>query len=421
MDAQNKNAPADKDIEFSLELNRAAAVDVHKKELYVCIMGKGIKKQVRRFGTFTADLHSLRDWLKENSIGDVGMESTGVYWRTLYAVLEESGMNVTLANAYSVKQIPGKKTDMSDAQWLCKLMLNGLIRKSFIPPREQRALRPLTRQRMKYEQQISSVQSRMAAILESCNIKLRSVISNLDTQTGMGIIRALAKGETDMEKLLALCKGKVRKKLPQMRLALDGRLTHEDRQMLQMYLDDFDHLTAQRNKLDAMIDAHIEKHFAETRKTLEIIPGLKSATSASFIAEAGNNMNQFPTADHFTSWLGLAPGNYQSADKRKKMHTIGGNGYARWSMVCCAWAAVKTKNTYWKSLFEFLTKKKKMPGKKAIVVIARKMSRMIYGLLLNQLSYSERGTEYLLFNKQKQLQRQLERLQQNNESKVMVA
>lgn len=419
MDTQNKNAPADKDMEFSLELNLAAAVDIHKKELYVCIMGKEIKKRVRRFGTFTPDLYALRDWLKENLVNDVAMESTGVYWRPLYAVLEAEGMNVSLVNAYSVKQIPGKKTDMSDAQWLCKLMLNGLIRKSFIPPQEQRQLRPLTRQRMKYENQISAVQSRMASVLESCNIKLRSVISNIDTQTGMGIIRALAQGENDMEKLLALCKGKVRKKLPQMRLALQGMLAEQDRQLLQIYLDDFDHLTRQRDKLDKMIDEIIEKHFAQTREMLEEIPGLKSATSASFIAEAGNNMKQFPTADHFTSWLGLAPGNHQSANKRKKMHTTGGNGYARWAMICCAWAAVKTKNTYWKSLFEFLTQKKKMPSKKAIVVIARKMSRMIYGLFKEKRSYQERGAYFLLVNKQKQLQRQLEKLQQQNQMDVI--
>lgn len=406
------STPADKDIQFSLELDRAAAIDVHKEEHYVCIMGKGIKKQVRRFGTFTPDLHSLRDYLKENGIENVGMESTGIYWRPLYDVLEEAGMQVTLANAYMVKQIPGRKTDMGDAQWLCKLMLNGLIRKSFIPPENQRQLRPLTRQRMKYEQQISSVQSRMGSLLESCNVKLRSVISNINTMTGMGIIRALAKGETDIENLLLLCRGKVCKKLDKMRLALQGRLSEQDREMMQIHLDDYDHLSKQRDKLDKMIDEHIAKHFPDARRQMETVPGIKEATSAVLIAEVGTNMNQFPTADHLTSWMGLSPGNHQSANKRKKMRTIGGNGYARWAMICCAWAAVRTNGTYWKSLFEFLTQKKKMPTKKAIVVIARKMARMLYKMLSNKQDYQERGANYLLVNKQKQLQRQLANYQQ---------
>ena len=409
------STPADKDIQFFLELDKAAGIDVHKKELYVCIMGKGIKKQTKRFGTFTPDLYALRDYLKDNGIKDAVMESTGIYWRPLYAVLEESNMNPVLANAYKVKQIPGRKTDMSDAQWLCKLMLNGMISKSFIPPQTQQQLRPLTRQRMKYEQQTSSVQSRMASLLESCNIKLRSVICNIVTMTGMDIIRTLAKGETDIEKLLSLCRGKVRRKLDQMRLALQGRLTEQDRVMMQIHLDDYDHIARQRDKLDKMIDEHIAKHYAEAREELKKIPGIKDQTSAAFLAEAGVNMDQFPTADHFTSWLGLAPGNHQSANKRKKMRTIGGNGYARWAMICCAWAATKTNGTYWKSLYEFLTQKKKMPSKKAIVVIARKMARMIYKLFKNKQSYQERGIDYLMQNRQKQLERQLSNYQLKTE------
>lgn len=223
------------------QLERAAALDMHQRKIVVCFYQRGRPETIREYETFTCDLEKIRDDLKAADIKDVLMESTGIYWIALCSLLMTSGFNVRVVNPRFVKNMPKEKTDKKDARWLCKLLVNGMIRNSFIVSEEQRAFRDLCRQRTKYTQHITQAQNRLLKNLERRNIKLRSVVSSVNTKSAMNIIKAIAEGEQDTEKLVSMCMGKLRKKKPQMRKALVGVITQHDRDMLATLLRDIEH------------------------------------------------------------------------------------------------------------------------------------------------------------------------------------
>ncbi len=310
------------------------------------------------------------------------IESTGIYWIPLYELLQQQGIRVIIANPLRVKQIPGKKTDTSDSEWLRKLLMNGLVSKSFNPDTQLRQLRQLNRQRYQYTQQLSQVKSRILKVLEMANLKLRSVLSNINTKSARMIVEAFADGVTDITVLQSycLCAGQPLKHPYLPKPSLDGTLKEDDKLLLlKLHLSDWDYLDTQVATIEGRMRVSIEQQHPPTLVLLQKVPGIGQQGARTIIAEVGSKLKAFPSADHFASWVGLAPGNRQSANKWYAQHTTKGNKYLRTILTQIAWAAVRTKNRYWRQQFECL--RKRLPAKKAIVAIARKMAKLIYRVI----------------------------------------
>lgn len=391
------------DVRITPQLDKACGLDMHKGKIVGFISDKdGGNQELREFGTFTCQLHQIRDWLLENGAPACLMESTGIYWMSLYAVLTDAGIKVTVANPIQVKQIPKRKTDRKDARWLCTLLLNGLVRPSFIPDSNQRGLRDYCRNRLFYEWQQTKTRNRILKILEANNIKLRSVISSMHTVTAMGLVRLLAKGVTDKEQLLKCAKGRAIPKKEQLAMALEGTLTASHRLQMQMLLEDFDHVEKQINRLDALISGIIEKYYGQELQCLDSISGIGIKTAEVILAEVGKDMTRFPSPDHFTAWCGVAPGNNESAGKRKGSPVKKGNSYLRVAIIQASWAAVRLKDSYWHALFDRL--RKRMKAQKAIVAIARRLLKVVYRTIGTLTIYEEKGVAHFVAIQARNLQ-----------------
>ena len=379
-------------MNISPQLMRAAGLDIHTKKVSVCFFIAAQKHEVKDYETFTCDLHQIRDDLLAQGINDVIMESTGVYWIALCSILTAAGINVRVVNPRFVKNMPKEKTDKKDARWLCKLLVNGLVRNSFIVSEEQRAFRDLCRMRIKYTQHITQSQNRILKNLERRNIKLRSVVSSMDTKSAHEIVKAIAAGESDVEKLAALSKGKLKKKNAAMRKALQGVITAHDRMMLMSLLDDIAHFRKQIENIEVQISAHTEKVNQDLIAHLREVKGIGRQSTEIILAEVGNTVDAFSTPDKLAAWVGLAPGNKESAGRKFYSGTRDGNVHLRTTMLQVAWAAIRTRNSYWRALYYHLTRR--MAQKKAIVVIARKLIRLIYKIIKGTRTYIEYGAEY---------------------------
>lgn len=296
-------------------VERGCGLDVHKKIVVACIMGKGIKKEIRPYSTMTNDLLRLKKWLKEKGITHIAMESTGVYWKPLFNILEDS-FEVILVNARHIKNVPGRKTDVRDSEWLCKLLRAGLVKGSFIPPKDIRELRDLTRYRRKLVQTISAEKNRIQRVLEDANIKLSSVVSDTFGVSGSKIMDELIEGKLTIEEMSKLAEGKLRKKKGEIKEALVGNFQEHHKFMIKASLR---HIES-TEKIIADIDSEIDKKMGSYRKeyeALQTIPGVKEQGAASIIAEIGVDMDKFPTENHLSSWAGMSPGNNESAGKKK--------------------------------------------------------------------------------------------------------
>lgn len=353
---------------FDVKLQKACGIDIHKDSLKACYLSSDRPAEFRDYGTQTAQLRLLCTELQSLGIKDAVIESTGIYWVPLYDLLEKGGVHVTIANPLRVKQIPGKKTDTSDSEWLCKLLMNGLVSPSFIPSTNFRQLRQLNRQRFRYVGQLSQVKNRVLKVLETANLKLRSVLSNINTKSARLIVEALSEGEPDMKQLQSYCLGRAAKKADLLPEALDGTLTDSDRQLLRLHLSYWSYLEQQLASLEACIGQLIDQHYSATKALLLEIPGVSVQSAHAILAELGDNLESFSDADKLTSWMGLAPGNRQSANKWYAQHTTKGNQYLRKTLIQVAWAAVRKKEGYWLAQFQYL--RKRLPAKKAIVAIA---------------------------------------------------
>jgi transposase len=305
-------------VTFEQVVQRGCGLDVHKQTVVGTIDGVGLKKETREFGTTTRSLTELKEWLAQSGITHVVMESTGVYWKPVYHVLEPSGMTVWIVNARHVKYVPGHKTDKRDSKWLCKLLLAGLLKPSFIPPREQRELRDLTRYRRKMIEQIASEKNRVIRILEDCNIKLSSVLSDTHGVVGTKLIDKLCKnGKITGADIEEVYHGKLRASREAIFEACEGFVTAHHVFMLQTIKKDI----ASCEAIISELNARIKQMLAPYDNVLELlkeVPGLSTKSVEDLIAEIGLDMSVFPDDKHIASWCGVAPGNNESAGKKKK-------------------------------------------------------------------------------------------------------
>lgn len=310
-------ADSKNNIEFEQVIERGCGIDIHKQVLVATIRGTDIKEETRSYDGFTISIEKLRDWLKENRITHVAMESTGVYWKPVYNILEED-FEILLVNARHIKNVPGQKTDKKDSKWIAKLLLSGLLKGSFIPPKGIRELRDLTRYKRKVIEQVSSEKNRIHKLLEDANIKLSSVVSNLNGATASKIIDAMIEGEEDIKELVKLRHGKMQSSVEDLAASLNGKLTSHHKFMLQTVKASI----KSKQEIIAMIDGQIDKQLKDCELELDAellatIPGVGREGAAYILAEIGNDMNQFPDEQHLASWAGMSPGSNESAGKKK--------------------------------------------------------------------------------------------------------
>jgi transposase len=380
-------------IIFEQVVSRGCGIDVHKKIIVVSIAGEEIESTTKTFNTFTGDLENLRDWLKKNSITHIAMESTGVYWKPIYNILE-SDFEIILVNARHIKNVPGKKTDKKDSEWICKLLLSGLLSGSFIPQQPIRELRDLTRYRCKITQQIAAEKNRLQKILEDGNIKLSSVVSNMSGASATKIVDAIIEGENDPETLFSLCHGKLKAKEQDIVAAVKGQLTEHHKFMLKTIKKSIKEKEDIIKELNTEIDNRLDQHqLTLDAELLQSIPGVGKEAAESIIAEIGNDMDQFPSEKHLASWSGLSPGNNESAGKKKSSRITHGDIYLKALIVQCAWAATRTKNTYLRSKYDSLVPRR---GKKrALIAVGHKILIAAYHILKDKVEYKELGADYL--------------------------
>ena len=404
---------------------RIAGLDVHKKSVVATRMRlvtqEEVERETKTFGTTTPQLLELHDWLHEWNLSHVAMESTGDYWKPVYNVLEDT-FETWVVNARHVKNVPGRKTDVIDSKWVAQLMMHGLLRASFIPPKPQRALRELTRYRTKLVQERARVVNRLQKLLEGANIKLSSVVTDVMGVSARAMLAQIVAGQTDAAVMADLARGPMRSKIPQLEKALTGIVQPHHRFVLTQQLDHIDFLDDKIETISLEIERQLESmnwpeepampdvgeaieegtpvadqsELPLTWNTavalLDTIPGVNRRVAEVMLAEMGLDMSQFPTANHLASWAGLAPGNHQSGGKRYSGRTTKGNKSLATIMVLGAWSAVRTKDTFLKSRYHRLAARR---GKKrAIVAVAHSMLVSAWHMLTYQQPYQELGGDY---------------------------
>jgi len=374
---------------------RGCGLDVHQATVVACLLtgepGALPRKQVKTFSAMTGGLIEMRDWLKTADCTAVAMEATGVYWQPVYNLLERD-FDLVVANARHIKAVPGRKTDVKDAEWIADLLRHGLLRPSYVPPPELRELRALLRYRVKLVNARSGERNRVTKLLERCNIKLSSVASDIFGLSGRLMLDALRHGQADPEEMAELAKGRMRSKLPLLKLALEGRMEAHHRQLLSMQLDRLDRLEGDLRQMDAKLEARL-KPYARQMELLDEIPGVNWVTAATVIAEIGTKMSQWPTVGQLTSWAGLCPGQNESAGKRGSGQIRPGNPYLRAALVEAAVAATCAKGGYFREKYYRL--KARRGHKRAVVAVAHKLLVAIYHVLANDTHYRELGADYL--------------------------
>jgi transposase len=366
-----------------------AGLDVHKKTVVACVRrvdpAGTVTKAVKTFSTMTRDLLALSDWLAAQGVAVAAMESTGTYWKPVFNVLEPR-LPVVLVNAHHVQQVPGRKTDVRDSEWLAQLLQHGLLRPSFIPPRPTRELRDLTRQRTRLVGEKAAVANRIQKVLEDANIKLGSVASNVLGVSGRDMIGAIIRGEYDPVQLADLARRRLRGKIPQLQVALQGSVTTHHRFLLQTLMDHLGHLEGLIRRYDERIEAALLP-FAEPVARVMSIPGVDVRVAEVVLAEIGSDMGRFPTAGHLASWAGLCSGNDQSAGKRRSGQTTDGNRWLKAALVQAAWAAFRAKGTHLSRKFHRIAGSR---GKKrASVAVAHAILVIIYHVLKEGTTYQE--------------------------------
>lgn len=385
-------------------LETCAGMDVHRDHITVCVCYGSLAKAeenfiVREFSTMTEGIRLCALWLKEFGVKAVGMESTGIFWKPIFNILEYD-FEIILANAARVKNVPGLKTDKKDARWLAKLLRYGLVPASFIPPRNIRELRDLTRTRRKLVEEMTRQKNRVQKTLQDANVKLSSVVSNVFGVTGESMIKALLeKDEFTQEEIESMAKGKLKKKTDLLMKAMDGRITEHHRFLLKRHLEHIDFLAEQVSEFDGMIYSKLEP-FQKEFENVQTEPGMNKVNAASVIAEIGTNMSRFASEKHISSWAAICPGNNESAGKRKSGKTRRGNNYLKATLTEAAWAASRTKDTLLSEKYNNIARRR---GKKrAVIAVAHQILKDVYHILDNGEPYRERDVEAIKLQKQNQ-------------------
>jgi transposase len=386
---------------------RCAGLDVHKKSIYGCVLWfdeEGKKHQeIRSFGAVTAELLRLADWLSQHRVSHVAMEATGVYWRPVWAVLEGQ-FELMLVNPHHIKAMPGRKTDVKDCEWLADLLQHGLVRGSFVPPTEIQDLRDLTRYRTELTQAQNRVANRIQKVLEQANIKLSSVASDTLGVSGRLMIEAIIAGEDNPESLADLAKKRLRQRIPELQMALSGRVRPHHRFLLKEHLEEWKALAERIRRVEQEIDRHIAP-FEHAVTLWQTIPGIDRVTACSLVAEIGINMGQFPSAQHLASWAGVCPGQNESAGKRMSGKTRDGDRWLRRALCQAAWAASHKKNCYFAGQFKRIAARRGV--KRALIAVAHAILIVVHTMLSKGASYHELGGDYLEQIHKDQLQKYL--------------
>lgn len=370
--------------------SHCCGLDVHKKNVVACtITPKG--KEICTFSTMTDDLISMVDWLKEKGCTYVAMESTGSFWKPIFNLLELEDIKALVVNAKHMKNVPGRKTDVKDAEWIAGLLRHGLLQGSYIPSREQRELREIIRYRRSLIEERAREINRIQKVLEGANIKLSSVASNVMGKSGRAMIEAMIAGEKDPVILSELAQRRLKNKKQELQRALNGLIGHHQKLMLKTQLRHIDFLADEIKRLDEEIKERMLP-FEEDLELLDTIPGVGRRTAEQILAEIGTDMNQFPSAAHMCSWAGLSPGNNESAGKRKSGRTRKGNQKLRSALVEAARAADRTKDTYLSSQYHRLAARR---GKnRAAVAVAHSILTIVYYIVKRKQPYIELGPTY---------------------------
>lgn len=386
-----------------------AGLDVHKQTIVACVrklQPRGdIAELVETFHTMTSDLLRLSDWLTAQGVTHVAMEATGVLWKPVWNVLD-GHFDLLLTNPRELKRAPGRKSDVSDAQWIAQLLQCGLLRSSFVPPRAQRELRDLTRQRAQWVAERTRAANRIHKTLEDANIKLGAVASDILGKSARAMLEALVAGERDPAKLAALAQGALRRKIPALIQALQGHWREHHTFMLRRLLDHVQHLEGQIDAFSQRIEACLLPFVdAAQLERLDRIPGVNRRTVENVVAEIGADMSRFPSAEHLSSWAGICPGNEESAGKRIRNRTTKGNRWLRRALTEAAWAASHAKHSYLQAQYRRLAARR---GKKrALVAVAHSLLTIFYHLLKTPLDYQDLGADYFDKLKPEQYRRYL--------------
>ena len=374
---------------------RCCGLDVHKETAVACVRlvvdGKTVK-EVRTFSTTTAGLLALAEWLTETNCTHVAMESTGVYWKPVWHILSDGDFELVLANAAHVKNVPGRKTDVKDADWISDLLAHGLIRASFVPDTQTQEMRTLLRTRKQLVREKSSHTLRIQKTLEDANIKLDSVISDIIGVSGRKMLKALIAGEKDPAKLARLADHRIKASQETLRETLRGRVTKQHRFLLRLHLDQVDALDAAVAKLDREVEASIAP-FRTAVEQVSTVPGIKSLAAQTILSEIGIDMSRFPSSGHLISWACICPRNDESAGKRRSTRIRKGSPWLKTTLVQCAWAATRVKDSYLNAQFHRIRARR--GPKKAILAVAASILTAIYHMLKDGTFYQELGPNHI--------------------------
>ncbi len=399
-------------MEANMEVvyGRACGIDVHKREVVVCLLTGARKYETRKYGTLTRELREMVAWLQSEKCQIVAMESTGSYWKPLYNIFELEGMEAMVVNPQHMKAIPGRKTDVNDAQWIAKLLRHGLLKASFIPDKEQREYRELTRYRNSRIEERAREINRLQKMLEGANIKLASKITDITGNSATNMLKLVTQDdEITIEQVSKARSNRCNSSAEEFLDALTGIVSPLQKELFKEVLRVIGEQTQQIKRIEAMVRAYTSDAYDMAAKALSVIPGIGRLSAEQIIAETGIYMPRFRTAHHLCSWSGVSPGNNESAGKRKSGRIRKGNKMLKKTLVQCATSAIKNKDSFFYAQYQRLVVRK--GAKKAIVAVAHSMLIAIYYVLSGEDFYDLGADYYTQFNREKKIQSHLKQLE----------
>jgi len=387
---------------------RCCGIDVHKRVVVACLFN-GRKRELRQFGTTTNEIKALSQWLLDAKCEMIAMESTGCYWKPLYNLFELMGLEAMVVNAAHMKALPGRKTDIKDAEWIADLLRHGLLRASFIPNRQQREIRELSRYRKSLIGERAREANRLQKMLEGANIKLDSVVSDIQGKSSRKLLeQIIADKSPDADEIMKLIDGRMHRNIEQIMLSLEGITTPLQRKLLSLVISHIDDMTKRIAEMDNLVDEYMAEYEAAIA-AIDEIPGIGRQSAQVILAEIGIDMGRFPSAAHLCSWAGICPGNHQSAGKRKHGKTSKGNMTLKTTLTQCAQSAKKAKLSYFSAQYQRIAARR---GKnRATVAVAHSILIAIYHVLKEDVQFRDLGADYYdNFNRERKIKSYLKRL-----------